>query len=126
MSVAEEDKFDEMLKNTLQRCSWAAPDDFADRMLRQVREAEARRILAKVILQKRLAMMCCVISSVVVVVAAIAFPGIAGNLTEQSKVFIGVVVRTVEIISSQWRFYTIFVGMLGFVIYSFVDFICGR
>lgn len=134
-----EDKFDEMLGRALQSHSEPVPPDFTERMLRQVKEAEEQRILARVVWQERLALAGCIVVSVLAIVAVAVFPdriagvlqSIAGGFTEQGKALIGKITPTIDIeavggeVSGKWQFYTVLALVFGFAVYSFVDMLVG-
>jgi uncharacterized membrane protein len=134
-----EDKFGEMLGRALQSHSEPVPADFTERMLRQVREAEEQRILARVVLQERLALAACIVLGVIAIVAVAVFPdriaevlrSIAANFTEQGKTLVNKMTPTVDIeavsgeVSGKWQFYTVLALVFGFAIYSLVDILVG-
>ena len=120
-----EKKFDEMLRGALRWYSAPVPADFAERMLKQIREAEEQRILARVILQERFALAGCIVLGIITVVMATVFPSIAGSLAEQVEVFAAKISQAIESFSYQWQFYTVIAGMFGFAVYSLVDLLIG-
>jgi len=130
-----EDKFDEMLGQSLRRHSEPVPADFTERMLKQVREAEERQILARVVLQERLSLAGCIVFGVLAAVGVIVFPGriagalksIAAGFTERGGAVIDGIGRTIsmETIRSQWQLYTILALVLGFALYCVVDMLVG-
>ena len=134
-----EDKFGEMLGRALQSHSEPVPAGFTGRMLRQVREAEEQRILARVVLQERLALAACIVLGVIAIVAVAVFPdriaevlrSIAANFTEQGKALVDRMTPTVDIeavsgeVSGKWQFYTVLALVFGFAIYSLVDMLVG-
>jgi len=128
-----EDKFDEMLGRALQRHSEPVPADFTERMLRQIKEAREQRILARVVLQERLALAGCVVLGAAAIVAVVAFPGrvtgifgsIAGSFTEQGSALIGRILQTIEAVRGEWQFYTVMGAVFGFAVYSLVDLLLG-
>jgi hypothetical protein len=126
MSIDKEKQFDEMLGRALRQHSEPVPADFTERMLRQIREAEEQRILARVVLQERLSLAGCIVLGIMAVVVVMFFPGIAVSLTEQARGFIGKVTRGIEVVRDDWQFYTVFVGMFGFAVYSLVDLLVGE
>ncbi len=141
MSVDKEDKFDEMLGRAL-RGSPEPPflppaggkgADFTDRMLRQIREAEEQRILARVVLQERLALAGCIVLGIIAIVVAVVFPGIATSFTKQIGGFsagcltaLDKIPQAIEAVSNEWQLYmTVFVGVFGFAVYSLLDLLVG-
>lgn len=65
----DEDRFDRMLAQTLQRHSEPTPADFTERMITAVKQAEQQRILASVVLQQRLALAASILFGAVTIVA---------------------------------------------------------
>ena len=128
-----EDKFDQMLGRALQRHSEPVPADFTERMLRQIKEAQEQRILARVVLQERLALAGCVVLGAAAIVAVVSFPGavaavlgsIAGSFTEQSSALIGRIPQTIEVVRGEWQFYTVMGAVFGFAVYSLMDLLLG-
>lgn len=129
----KDDKFDEILGRTLRSSSESVPTDFTERMLVRIRQADERKILARVILQERLALAGCIVFAVAVVVAIIAFPGAlavffqnaAGSFTGRGGALIDRIPQTVETVLSQWQVYTVLAAMAGFAVYSLIDLLAG-
>ena len=128
-----EDKFDQMLGRALQRHSELVPADFTERMLRRIEEAEERQVLARVVLQERLALAGSIILGIAAIVVVVFFPGrvtgifgsIAGSFTEQSGALIGKIPQTIEAVRGEWQFYTVMGAVFGFAVYSLVDLLLG-
>jgi len=117
----------------LRLSSEPVPADFSERMLRRIRQAEEQKILARVILQERLALAGCIVFAAAAIVAVVAFPGaiaavfqsVAGSFTERGGVLIDRIPQTIETIRGQWQFYTVIAAMAGFAVYSLVDLLVG-
>ncbi len=130
-----DDKFDEMLGQSLRRHSESVPADFTEKMLRQVREVEERQILARVVLQERLSLAGCIVFGVLAAVGIMVFPGriagifrsIAAGLTERGGAVLDGIGRTIsmETIRSEWQLYIILALLLGFALYCVVDMLVG-
>ncbi|MHC4174988.1 MAG: hypothetical protein ACYTBX_03675 [Planctomycetota bacterium] len=128
-----EDKFDQMLERALQKHSEPVPADFTERMLRRIEEAEEQQVLARVVLQERLALAGCIVLGAAAIVAVVAFPGavaavlgsIAGSFTEQSGALIGKIPQTIEAVRGEWQFYAVPGVVLVFAVYSLVDLLLG-
>ena len=130
-----EDKFDEMLGQSLRRHSEPVPADFTERMLRQIEEAEQRQILARVVLQERLSLAGCIVFGVLAAVGVMVFPGrivgilrsIAAGFTERGGAVVDGIGRTIsmETIRSEWQLYIILALVLGFALYCVVDMLVG-
>jgi hypothetical protein len=129
-----EDKFDEMLGESLRRHSEPVPADFTERMLRQVKEAEERQILARVVWQERLSLAGCIVFSVLAAVGVTVFPGrvagilrsIAAGFTERGGIYIDKIGQTIEIVRSEWQLYIVLALVLGFAAYCVVDMLVGE
>ena len=120
-----EGQLDKMLEQVLQAHTEPVPADFTERVLRQIREAEEQRILARVVLQERLALAGCIVSGIVVIAVAAVLLSVAGGLAGQVGAFVGRIRQVIEAVSYDWQFYTIFVGVLVFAAYSLVDLLVG-
>jgi hypothetical protein len=125
MSVDKEKQFDEMLERALRGHLEPVPADFTKRMLRQIDSAEEQRILARVVLQERLSLAGSIVLGIIVLVVAMAFPDIAASLTKQLMGSISKISQGIEAFRYDWQFYTVFVGVSGFVVYSLVDLLVG-
>lgn len=130
-----EDKFDEMLGQALRRHSEPVPAGFTERMLRQVREAEEQEILARVVLQERLALAGCLVFGALAAIGVTVFPGrvagvlrsIGANFTERGGALVDRIGQSISIetVRSEWQLYAILALVLGFAVYSFVDMLVG-
>ena len=134
-SSLNEDKFDEMLGQSLRRHSEPVPADFTAKMLRQVREVQEQEILARVVLQERLSLAGCIVFGVLAFVGITVFPGrivgilrsIMAGFTERGGAVVDGIGRTIsmETIKSEWQMYTILALVLGFALYCVVDMLVG-
>ena len=123
------DRFDEMLGRTLRSPSEAVPADFTARMLKRIRQAEEQRILARVILQERLALAGSIVLGVAAVVAAAAFPdviaavlnSIADSFSQRGTLLADKAPQTLEVFQGQWQLYTILAAVCGFAVYSLLN-----
>lgn len=131
----DEDKFDEMLGKSLRRHSEPVPADFTDRMLKQIEEAEQRRILGRVVLQERLSLAGSIVFGILAAVGIAVFPGrIAGILRGIVAGFAergGAVVDgigqsiSIEAIRSEWQLYTILALVLVLAFVCILDMLVG-
>ena len=104
-------------------------------MLRQVREAEEQEILARVVLQERLALAGCIVFGALATIGVTVFPGrvagvlrsIAANFTERGGALVDRIGQTISIetVRSEWQLYAVLALVLGFAVYSFVDMLVG-
>ena len=118
-------QFDENLRRALQKYAEPVPADFAEKILKQIRQAEQQRILARVVLQERAALAGCIVLGVITIVLAAVFPKIAGGFIGQMVALATRIIQTIEAASSRWQFYTVFAGVFGFTVYSLVDLLVG-
>ena len=125
----KDDKFDEMLGRTLRSSSQAVPADFTQKMLRQIRRAEEQRILARVVLQERLALAGCIVFGVAAIVAMAALPdaiaaiysSIVGSFTTGSSALVSRSLESIVTVLNHWQLCIVLAAMAGFAVYSLVD-----
>ena len=129
----KDDKFDEILGRTLRLSSQVVPADFTQRMLRQIRRAEEQKILARVVLQEKLALAGCFALGAAAIIALTAFPetiiaifnSIVGSFTERGGALVNRIPQSIESVGDQWQLYTVLAAMAGFAVYSLVDLLAG-
>jgi len=127
------DRFDRMLSQALQRHSEPVPAGFTAMVTRQLREAQQQCILARVVLQERLALAACItLAGLIILVAAVfpeiaaaAFRGITANLTEKAQYLIDGIPQAVKAASGQWG-YPFLVAVFCFAVYSLVELLLGE
>ena len=120
--------FDRLLQRTLRSSSEPVPADFTRRMLKQIRESQERKILARIVLQQRLALAGCVALVAVAVLAPMlltdtfngVLQGMAGRVTDQGRSFADEIPTAIEAVWGQWQVYTILAGVLGFAAYNLI------
>ena len=130
-----EDKFDEILGQSLRRHSEPVPAGFTERMLSQIEEAEQKEILARVIWQERLALAGCLVFGALAAIGVTVFPGriagvlrgIATGFTERGGAVVDGIGQTISIetVRSEWQLYAILALVLGFAVFSLVDMLVG-
>ena len=118
-----EDKLNEMLRRTLRAPSQPSPADFTERVLKQVRAAEERRILARVAWQERLrlALAGCIAVAIAGIATAVIFTIIEGGFTPSVQLFIYNIGLSIKTFSGQWQLYIVFAGVFVFTSYSIID-----
>jgi hypothetical protein len=126
MPVNKEESFDKMLSRALQKHSEPVPADFSDRILRQIREVEEKRILARVIMEERLALAGCIVLGIITITSLLIFPGIAISVRDLLWNSIYKITLTTEVTRYRWHSYIAFAGVLGFVVYYFIDLLVGE
>jgi len=131
--INADDKFDEMLGRALRSSSEPVPADFSEKMIGRIRQAQEQKILARVILQERLALAGCIVFGAAAIVAVLAFPdtiaavfqSIAGGFTARGSALVDRIPQTIETVLGQWQLYTVLAVMAGFAVYSLVDLLAG-
>jgi len=121
MSVIKKDKFDIMLSGVLQEHSEPVPADFTDRISRQIRETEEQKILARVVMEERLALTGCIALGIMAIFAVLVFPGIAVNFKELVETSVHRATQAIETVRYGWYLYAVFAGIFGFAVYSLMD-----
>jgi hypothetical protein len=101
------------------------PADFTGRMLRQIKEAENRRILARVIMEERLALAGCIVLGIMAIVVVVVFPGVAVSFKELAAASIYKITQTIEAVCYDWQLYTVLAGVFGFAVYSLAGLLVG-
>lgn len=125
------DRFDSELNGltrALQRHREPVPADFTDKVLRKLSQAQEQKILARVVLQERLALAGCVIFSCIAILATIVFPeitevilqSIAKIVTLQGEALADRISQTIIAFSADWQTYMILVGGMGLAVYSLI------
>jgi len=130
-----EDRFDEMLGQSLRRHSEPVPADFTDKMLRQIKEAGEQEILARVVLQERLSLAGCIVFGVLAAFGVTVFPGrvggilrgVADGLKERGGALVDGIGQSIpmETIRSEWQLYIILALVLVLAVCIFVDMLVG-
>jgi len=131
--INKDDKFDEMLGRTLRSSSQAVPADFTQRMLKQIRQAEEQKILARVVLQERLALAGCFALGAAAIIAMAVFSdtitavfhSIVGSYTTQSTTIVSRILGSINTVRDQWQLCIFLASMAGFAVYSLVDLLVG-
>jgi hypothetical protein len=130
----DEDRFDRMLAQALQRHLEPTPADFTERMLTAVKQAEQQRILAGVVLQQRLALAASILFGAVTIVAVVFFPTaiaegfrtIAGTVGEQIGMWLDRIPPALETARTQWQFYAVGAAAFGLAVYTLIDLFVGE
>lgn len=128
-----EHEFDRMLGRALRSSSQPVPADFTQRMLKRIRQSEEQRVLARIVLQERLALAGCIVLVAVVLTGGLLLPDAAAEslhrtaeaFTQQGRAFIEEIPQTVEVIRGQWQWCLALGAAAGFAIYSFAALLLG-
>ena len=117
-----EDRFDKILKTALRARSQHVPTDFADNVLKQVQALDEQKILAKVILQERLALAACITIPLAATAAIFAWPQILTTAwTGLQNLFYAIAKQIALMPHQDWQFYVVLVAVAGFAAYSVFD-----
>ncbi len=116
---------DRILGRSLRSFSQPVPADFTARILARARESQERRILARVVLQQRLALAGCIGLVAVAVLAPMlltdsiagVLQGNAAGFAEQCRTFLDKLPTAVEAVWGQWQRYTVLGAVFGFAAY---------
>lgn len=125
--------FDKMLGRHLRSSSEAVPADFTDRMLRQIRQLQERKILARIVLQERLALAGCIALVAAAVLAPMlltdslagALQGRAAGFTDQCRTFLDKLPPAIEAVLDRWQLYAVLGAVFGFAAYSLAGLFLG-
>ena len=117
-----DDNFDKALAKALKSHTGPVPYNFTERVLEQIRKEQEQKVLARVVLQERLALAGCIVLGVIMIIVWATSANVAADFTELMRTSINKVSETVTLIVSQWQSYIVFVVALGFVLYSFIRF----
>jgi len=125
--------FDQMLGRALRSSSQTVPANFTGRMLRRIRDSQERRILARIVLQERLALAGCIALPIAVLAGGLAFPDAAAELfqraagafTQHGRVFADGIPQAVEAVREQWQFCLATAAACALAVYSFAALLLG-
>jgi len=128
-----EDNFDKMLGRALRSVSQSVPGDFTEKTLLRLKESEQRRILARVVLQEKLALAGCIVLAAGLCTLVVLYPDVileafevfTGRVTMRGRLFVETVPQTIETVCGQWRFYAVLTGVSGFAIYGLAGLLLG-
>jgi len=121
--------FDEILGRALRRHSEPVPADFTERMLRQARELDEKRIISRVIWQGRLALAGTILLGVAAIVGIVALPGRIGavlrsvgvGFTDRGGALLDRFPQAVGAVRNEWQLYAVLAVLVGFAVYFFLD-----
>ncbi len=117
-----EDSFDKMLKGALRAHVEPVRSDFAEKVLKQVQALDEQKILAKVVLQERLALAACIIVPAAATVVIFAFPQVpATTWVGLKSMFYGIAKQIALMPHHNRQFWAVLVAVIGFAGYSVLD-----
>jgi hypothetical protein len=125
--------FDEMLGQALRRHSEPVPADFTERVLRQTRELDEKRIISRVIWQGRLALAGTILLGVAAIAGVVALPGRIGALlssigvgfTDRGGALLDRFPQAVGAVRNEWQLYAVLAVLLAFAVFSLLDLLVG-
>ena len=125
--------FDEMLGRALRRHSEPIPADFTERVLRQARELDEKRIISRVIWQGRLALAGTILLGVAAIAGVVALPGRIGAIlrsvgvgfTERGGALLDRFPQAVGVVRNEWQFYAVLAVLLAFAVFCLLDLLVG-
>jgi len=125
----DNDKFDGILQRALKSHSEPVPAYFTDRTVSRIKEAQQRKILARVVLQESLALAGCIILGAAAIISTVLFSdavitslrNIPLFLTEQKQALLDTAPEAIGIFRNEWRLYLVFTGVFAFAVYSLLD-----
>ena len=103
-------------------------------MLKRVRQSEEQRVLARIVLQEKLALVGCIALVAAVLAGSLVFPDAAVEslqraaraFTQQRRAFLEEIPLTVEAIRGQWQWCLTLGAAAGFAIYSLAGLWLGK
>lgn len=115
-----DDSFDKALAKALKSHTGPVPYNFTEQVLEQIRREQEQKILARVVLQERLALAGCIVLGLITIIVLATSSNVAVDFTELMRTSINKANETAALIISQWQSFAAFVVALGFLLYSFI------
>jgi len=110
-----------MLSSALRSHAEQPPDDFAEKMTdRLVREHE-RKILARVVMQERLALAACIVLPAIAIAIAVHYQSAVSVLLEHLAGLTNTFTKDISTGDINWQLWTVFGTAFAFAVYSLVD-----
>ena len=126
MDKLNEEKFDALLKRSLQNHKVSVPDGFTENVLESVRQAEQQEILQRVILEEKLTLTACITLTVLALIAAMALPLLGGNVSRLTEIFTGKINEGVGfVLGGQKLYYVIFEAIFIYIVYALMELLEG-
>jgi hypothetical protein len=126
MDKLNEEKFDALLKRSLQNHKVSVPDGFTENVLESVRQAEQQEILQRVILEEKLTLTACITLTVLALIAAMALPLLGGNVSRLTEIFTGKINEGVGfVLGGQKLYYVIFAAIFIYIVYALMELLEG-
>ena len=120
--LRHENDFDKMLKGALRARSLPVPGGFTDKVLKQIQSIDEQKMLAKVILQERLALAVCIIIPVATAVAVFAYPQIPTTAWMGLKSVFYTIAKQVALMPHyNWQFGLALLAVIAFAAYNVLE-----
>jgi hypothetical protein len=136
MSIGKpnQDKLDRVLAQALRRHSELVSAHFTDMTLTRIRRAEEQRILARIVLQQKLALAGCIALIGIAILVPLTFGqfaiaavrSIAARVAEQGGALADGIPQAINAFGGDWQFYTILAAVSVFAFYSLVQLLLGH
>ena len=117
-----DDSFDKALAKALKSHTGPVPYNFTEQVLEQIRREQEQKILARVVLQERLALAGCIVLGLITIIVLATSSNVAVDFTELMRTSINKANETAAFIISQWQSIAAFGVAMGFILYSFIRF----
>ena len=122
-----------MLGRALRRHSEPIPADFTERVLRQTRELDEKRIISRVIWQGRLALAGTILLGVAAIVGVVALPGRIGavlrsvgvGFTDRGGALLDRFPQAAGAVRNEWQLYAVLAVLLAFAVFCLLDLLVG-
>ena len=122
----DEEKFDALLRRSLQNYSVSVPGGFTENVLESVKQAQQQEILRRVIFEERLTLTACITLTALALIAAMALPLLGGNVARLTEIFTGKINEGVGfILGGQKLYYVIFAAIFIYVAYALMELLEG-
>jgi len=121
-----EEKFDALLRRSLQSHIAYVPNGFTENVLESVKQAEQQKILRRVILEERLTLAACITLTALALITAMALPALGVNAASMAEVLTGKISEgVVSILNGQNLYYVIFAAIFIYIAYALLELLEG-
>jgi len=118
-------KFEQMLARALKERTEPVPADSSERLLKELRAAEAQRVLRRAVLEQRIALAICITTAAAAIFGLVTMAGILRTVPLPVDVFASAIGQTVKILCDTWRYLVVLAGLSALIIYSFAYLLVG-
>jgi len=126
MDKLNEEKFDALLRRSLQNYSVSVPGGFTENVLESVKQAQQQEILRRVIFEERLTLTACITLTVLALIAAMILPSLGIDATRLAEIFAGKINKGIGfVLCGQKLYYVIFAVMFVYIAYALLELLEG-